>query len=687
MIGLKDVVKIYKSRGFSVDLFLGDGEFEPLRGNIAELGGTLNTTANDEHVGDVERYIRTIKERARATLHLTPFRQIPVIMVQDLIGGCVFWLNSFPNENGVSRTVSPRTIMTGKTVDYNRHCKIMFGAYAQVHEEHDNSMQARTTGAIALRPTGNEQGGFYFMSLATGRRLNRNHWHELPMPQDVVDRVEVLARRSFASQDLVFQFHDGAPVDDDDESAADPAYEPEDDDDHESDGDDVEYDDEQSAGDDHDEDEQSANDDRDEIDDAEANHDENNEENAANLDNADDIHAGVHGNNDEIAGVDGNDDEIAEVTDDHVDELLQDDASGEDEPTVANDTNAMDAMDDNIIMETEDHPDRSHGYDLRPRKPRSYKHRHPDLEDVMMTQLSLRKVLQTFGEAGAQAVSAELQQIHDRAVMVPKAANMLTREEKLQALRYLMYLKKKRCGRIKGRGCADGRKQRVYKTKEESSSPTVAIESLFLTAVIDAKEERDVVTCDIPGAFMHADMDEVVHMRIDGPMARLLVKIDPKLYEPYLTYEKGTPVIYVKLVKALYGTLQAALLFWQNLTDYLMEIGFELNPYDECVANKIINGKQCTIVWHVDDLKISHEDSAVTASIVDLLQQKYGSDDAPLTVTYGKVHDYLGMTLDYSNKGKVIIDMKKYTTELLNDLPDDMQDGVAVTQQQDICMR
>jgi hypothetical protein len=53
----------------------------------------------------------------------------------------------------------------------------------------------------------------------------------------------------------------------------------------------------------------------------------------------------------------------------------------------------------------------------------------------------------------------------------------------------------------------------VYKSKEESSSPTIAIESLFLTAIIiDAKEQRDVITCDILGAFLHADIDEVLHM-------------------------------------------------------------------------------------------------------------------------------------------------------------------------------
>jgi hypothetical protein len=91
----------------------------------------------------------------------------------------------------------------------------------------------------------------------------------------------------------------------------------------------------------------------------------------------------------------------------------------------------------------------------------------------------------------------------------------LTRDEKGKALAYLMFIKEKRCGTIKARGCVvDGRKQRLYKTKEETSSPTVRTESLLLSCVIDAKERRQVITCDIPGAFMQVDMDEVVHVRL-----------------------------------------------------------------------------------------------------------------------------------------------------------------------------
>ena len=106
-----------------------------------------------------------------------------------------------------------------------------------------------------------------------------------------------------------------------------------------------------------------------------------------------------------------------------------------------------------------------------------------------------------------------------------------------------MFLKQKRSGRIKGRGCADGRKQREFITKEESSTPTISTEALFLTCIIDALEKRDVATTEIPGAFMQADMDEIVNMKIEGKMAQLMKTIDPKKYEKYTVMEKGKQVI------------------------------------------------------------------------------------------------------------------------------------------------
>jgi hypothetical protein len=133
-----------------------------------------------------------------------------------------------------------------------------------------------------------------------------------------------------------------------------------------------------------------------------------------------------------------------------------------------------------------------------------------------------------------------------------------------------MFLKEKRTGIIKGGGCADRRKQQSLITKENASSPTVSLESLLLTCVIDAMERRYAATADIPGAFMHADMDELVHIRFEGTLAELLVRINPILYRKYVFIERGSLVLYAKLAKALYSTLRAALHFWNNLTQTLI---------------------------------------------------------------------------------------------------------------------
>ena len=127
-------------------------------------------------------------------------------------------------------------------------------------------------------------------------------------------------------------------------------------------------------------------------------------------------------------------------------------------------------------------------------------------------------------------------------------------------------------------------------------------------------------------------------------------------------------MLYIKLRKALYGTLQAALLFWELLSNTLKEWGFKVNDYDQCVANKTINGRQCTIIWHVDDLKISHVNKEVIEDIIKMLNKKFGKE-SPLTTTRGRVLEYLGMTLDYSMKGKVKISMYDYIDKLLTELP------------------
>jgi hypothetical protein len=150
----------------------------------------------------------------------------------------------------------------------------------------------------------------------------------------------------------------------------------------------------------------------------------------------------------------------------------------------------------------------------------------------LMEQMSLKKGLTQFGKTGAEAVVAELRQLDYRNVIKPVSGKELTPEQQRRALHYLMYLKQRRCGQIKARGCADGRKQQLYKSKEDTSSPTVSMEALFLTSIVNAKEGGKVMTIDIPRAFMHANIDELIHMQLEGPMTELLTRVDPRSIAP-----------------------------------------------------------------------------------------------------------------------------------------------------------
>jgi hypothetical protein len=155
-------------------------------------------------------------------------------MVIEMVFLQVFWLNAFPHRLEVSQTLSPRTIVTGLGIDYKKHCRIEYGQYVQTHEKHDNTMTTRTIGALALRPTGNQQGCYYFYSLMSGQGLHRTHWTELPMPAEVRGRVYALTQRANAKIGLKFTDSDGNDLDalypDEDDNDDDSDYNPEQDD-------------------------------------------------------------------------------------------------------------------------------------------------------------------------------------------------------------------------------------------------------------------------------------------------------------------------------------------------------------------------------------------------------------------------------------------------------------------------
>jgi hypothetical protein len=192
---LRHIFALYHARGFRVRTIHADPEFESLNVPLLEQGTVLNTCAAGEHVPEAERGIRTVKERNRTTVAGLPYTRYPRLFKKGIVAQTAMWLNMLPHPDGISDVLSPRTIVTGIQPDYATQCRVPIGAYCEVHDEPNptNTETERTTTAIALGPTNNYQGSYYFMSLQTGKQVSRRRWNELPVTQAVIDRVHALA--------------------------------------------------------------------------------------------------------------------------------------------------------------------------------------------------------------------------------------------------------------------------------------------------------------------------------------------------------------------------------------------------------------------------------------------------------------------------------------------------------------
>jgi hypothetical protein len=185
---------------------------------------------------------------------------------------------------------------------------------------------------------------------------------------------------------------------------------------------------------------------------------------------------------------------------------------------------------------------------------------------IVMVQYSMKAGMKQFKQRGEDAVSKELSQLHFRDTFEPINPKDLTNEERKEVLESHLFLKEKRDATIKGRMVAGGNKQRGKIEKLDASSPTAALESVLLTAIIDTHEGHNVAVIDIPNAFVQTRLEDDANkaiMRLCGKLAELMVKVTPEIYTKYVIINtKGDTVLYVRLLNALYGILKATLLYY-----------------------------------------------------------------------------------------------------------------------------
>ena len=481
---IRSICKLYQRRGFKVESLHADSEFEPIRSEFP----FINTSDADDHHPDIERAIRSMKDRVRSTYRMLPYKYIPRLMVVHLVWNTIFWLNAFPVDNGWSSKYSPRYIMTGKHLDYNKHVRAEFGEYVQTHEEHDSDMHERTVGAICLGPNGNQQGGHYFMSLVTGEHLVRSRWTPLPLPRDAQSRVESLGRQQNAPKTLIFGDRHGLEIPDSLEEIGecsdndDDTYEFQED----PDTDDFSYED---------------------VDEEAEDTNNNNITTQSSISDHSDSHGNtgvdeVPASDDTVISTDlGAPDnnvlgEIAGVEHDvPADEAIDPEAPIESTKITGVEQGA--AVDEAIEMDVDEDTDNSDPDDMEEAKykaaeqmgldaahdddgtlPKRVRKKKADeiyeyynamftgidvdhvfsshgdehsnqVFNFLTDQMSAKAGLKKFGDKGAASIMQELEQLLYRKVIVGRKASSLTPSQRKAALQYLMFLKEKRCGKVK----------------------------------------------------------------------------------------------------------------------------------------------------------------------------------------------------------------------------------------------
>ena len=691
---MQEVYDIYKQGGFTVTEIHCDNEFHKAMDNFAARQDPpikINYAAAREHVPRAERNNRVIQERIRASYYQLPYETLTKILVKYMTAESARKLNFFPAKHGLSRHYSPRMILHQENIDFDRHCTYVLGEYVQAHEDEQikNNNKSRALDCLYLRPTANHQGGYELLHLQTNRVITRNKVTPLPITPSVLKQVSAIAQMEGMpkgikiknrNNNILFDSSLTAGVDYDEEQFDDEIN----DEDHDQPSDDEIEDDYQLT---------------DEIDEMDENelgdileqqYVVQNEEEEPNIDEEEDSDE----ESDDDEELYGDMPPLARRSEDP--ESDSEDEDAEEDKVVNQETAGVRRTTREIKV-----PERLGNYRVHLHSEKTQQIPENSNETVLATIMchlsertkmisktkcyqmihtySLNKGLKAFGTRAKQAAYKEMRQLHRRIVFKPVKVETLTPQERKRAMESLMFLVEKRDGIVKARTVANGSTQRPYTPKEEAASPTAATDSIFVTATIDAKQNRDVMTLDIPNAFVQTDVpqkkgDEKIIMKIRGKLLEMLLEISPETYKDYVVYEKGQKVLYVQMLKALYGMMKASLLYYNKFRSDIEAEGYKVNPYDPCVANKMINGKQHTVTWHVDDVKASHEDPKVNDAFYEWCENTYGSEEnGHVTVVRGKRHDYLGVNLDFSEKGKLKVDMINYIETMMKEFEHDVE--------------
>jgi hypothetical protein len=501
---LQAQVNTIRSRGFEPTTIYLDPQsaFVPLQGQIP--GVEVDIGGAGDHMDKIDAAIKHSKEVMRSVYASLPWK-LPKSLVKDL---AYYGVSRRNLKRTPSSTVSPRVKFTGRKPVYKKELGLGFGDYAECYDPTCVSRSVnskRTEPCIALYPTANANGSWWFLNLETKRRVRRTNWDKM-----VTTELVVAAMNAYAEELSV-----GVPDE--------PLFE------------------------------------------------ETGEEPSSDATNVQKETAIISCSS--SATVEGQSEHTSEV---------EDVAEGEDE---AEDEQAEYDRNE-VLRHATAHVTVARGV------------RRPVSVQYQAYHTNYRKSLRDHGRPAYLAIVGELKQLlREKKAITPVHRGDLSPRQIKKVIRSIMFLKTKFDGmgvfeKIKARLVANGAMQdkTLY---PDNSSPTAMLQSVMMCLVTAASEGRKAVAIDIGGAYLNAERTgEEVIMELEPGLADILKKVAPEV-APYVG-DNGK--LLVRLDKALYGCLDSAKLWYEKLTSTLRELGYKHNDVDPCVMNKMVNGKQVTLV-------------------------------------------------------------------------------------------
>ena len=695
-------ISVLARQGFKVTGLTADGE-----GAIAKTeealpeGCQFKPQSTEQHVGAIEVWIRIIKERMRGIMATLPFRLDRTLLMWLLL--FVVSRLMMTGNHATNLFVSPYETVFGLKPDYSRDLLYHFGQIVELHKLHGptNSLDSRTGPGVALMSTANGD-DWFIMDLSTGK-VKKRRATSCTAVRITTEMIDVLNRRADMSRPAgkVVEFVYGGntmsdepqewecddapgtappslamrePRADDADNAGGPYYEP------------------SSMMDDEVKDEPAPP------------HPASSFEEATRPTPRTTLHH--HDDDDNYEGeipglptherISSSDDSCIETTG-----LQQGDVVESTEAVQISGHMEYQEAEDATIRETGNHrlvaaeprlaeprlvEPRRAGYNLRgvmyePMPWREKKAREAEAKSASYSmRISVNDALNRLGKKAVDSMTKELLGLHNARWGRPVRLKDLSFKQRKKIIRSFMFLKEKYLStgefdKLKARLVAGGHmQQRDEYRKEDTTSPTVSLCAMYITAAIAAMEGRDVATADVGSAYLKATLNREIHMLLEPKLAALLAEAIPS-YGDHLAAD-GT--LLIRLEKALYGLIESSKLWYDTLSGFLIDSGFTPNGKDRCVYNKIYSGKQLTVAFYVDDLIMTCADSRGIDWILQLLKERF----TDLTITRGKKHSYLGQTLDFTVPRLVKITMEGYVESILMERKNDR--GAATPASEDL---